>query len=250
MDRDAVERVLRRATELSPHDDDVPAIDAEAVVEAASEAGIPAEAVRQSLAIERLGPTTGVAKLDRVIGPHFVYVERTVTVEPDVALDRLAEWLKSRHYLRQERSLPGEMTWSKRKGLAATALRSTRSFTGEGRLGDVRLLRAQAVDIDEATSLVRVSIDRTRNRRGKLAAGSLLGAGSVVAFSGAVMATPIALAGIPIAAASIGVARSGHRHASALERELLRLLDAVEHGRGPRSSRSRNRSRSRSRSKN
>lgn len=242
LDHDAVERILRRATELSPDEHERPAIDQDALVEAASEAGIPVDAVRRSIAIERLGPTSGPATLDRLVGPTFVLVEREVAVDPDTALDRLSAWLKSRHYLRQERSLPGEMTWAKRKGLAASALRSTRSITGEGRLGDVKLLRAQAVPVDDDSCLVRVSIDRSRNRRSKLAAGSVLGAGSVVAFSGAAIATPIGLAGIPIAAVGVGVARTGHRHANSLERELERLLDAVQSGRGPRSRSGRSRS--------
>jgi hypothetical protein len=229
---------LRRATELSPNEYEKPVIEPAALVEAASEAGIPIDAVRQSLAIERLGPTFERHALDRLVGPTFVYVERTVDVEPDVVLERLAKWLKAKHYLREERSMPGEMTWSKRKGLAGSVLRSTRSITGEGQLGDVQLLRAQAVDIDGSKCVVRVSIDRSRNRRGKLAAGSILGAGSVAAFSGAALATPVALIGIPVAAAGYGVARSGSRHATTLERELLRLLDSVERGRGPRGARS------------
>lgn len=210
-------------------------IDSTALVEAASEAGIPTAAVQQSLAIERLGPTNDDSTLDRLVGPPLVMVERTIDVAPDLVLDRLATWLKSRHYLRQERSMPGEVTWAKRKGLAASALRSSRTFTGEGRLGDVQLLRAQAIDVDGARSVVRLTVDRSRNRRVKLATGSLCGVGTVVAVGGAVLATPIALASVPLAVVGVGVTRSGNRHATDLERELLRLLDAVEQGHRPRS---------------
>ena len=60
LDRDAVRRVLHRATldDVDPAGvADVDRIDAEALVAAAVEVGIPEAAVRRSIAVERLGPT-------------------------------------------------------------------------------------------------------------------------------------------------------------------------------------------------
>lgn len=236
LDRETAARVLRRAAALSEttgSDDDV--IDPVVLVDAAAEVGIAPSAVRRSLAIEELGAVTAPSRLGRVAGANVVVAERTIDAAPEVVLERLAAWLRSRHFLRQERSRPGEMTWAKRRGLAASALRSTRTITGEGRLGDVQLLRAQAVGVDVDRSLVRVSIDRTHDRRLRLATGSVFGVSGAVAVGTAVVTGPVGLTGLALAAAGAGVTRSGTRQAAALRHELQRLLDAVAEGRTPRS---------------
>ena len=76
LDRDVVTRVLRRASELA--DDGTPpvdGIDEEALVEAADEVGIPVDAVRRAIAVERLGPAPGGRLGDVVLGRSIVVVD-------------------------------------------------------------------------------------------------------------------------------------------------------------------------------
>lgn len=238
LDRAAVERILRRANEIADADPDrgdmtSEQIDARTLVEAAEEAGIPASAVQRSLAIEQLGATPGRARLDTLVGPATISVEREVDSTPAEALELLDTWLRARHFLRQERLLLDEMVWTKRKGLAASALRSTRKVTGEGRLGDVASLRAQVAGVGDSRSLIRVSIDRKRTRRTRLTTGSALGVGGAAAAATVALFPVSAVIGVPVAVAGYGTARSAKREAAALEREVVRLLDAVALGKGP-----------------
>ena len=76
LDRAAVTRVLRRASELSelyPDDaGDVDVIDERALVAAATEVGITADAVRRAIAVERLGPAPATHLGDRLVGAGTV----------------------------------------------------------------------------------------------------------------------------------------------------------------------------------
>ncbi|MET0907939.1 MAG: hypothetical protein ABWZ99_00605, partial [Ilumatobacteraceae bacterium] len=85
LDRAAVTRVLRRASELSElypdgdgdgdGDGDVDVIDERALVAAATEVGITADAVHRAIAVERLGPPPGRHLGDRLIGAGTVVVD-------------------------------------------------------------------------------------------------------------------------------------------------------------------------------
>ncbi len=235
---EAVERILRRASELSDDADvaDVGAagIDPAALLEAAREVGMSVAAVERSIAIERLGPIPDPSLLDRILGRSVVAVDRVVVGDVDATLSRIDRWLTTGHHLRLDRHRNEEAEWSKRGDVVAAAQRVVRGFSGEGQLGDARRVRAAAVRVDDSSTMIRIAVDRSLDRGLRTGAASVCAiAGVASGVAGVVVAAPIALAVVPAAAVSVAVVGSGRGHARKMERELDRLLDAVEDEREP-----------------
>jgi len=233
LDRDAVRRVLRRAVELEGEGQrsvpDVDAIDAESVVAAATEVGIPEEAVRRSLAVERLGPPP--AGRGGLLGHAVVVV--TAELDGDVVdvLALLDAWLVRGHHMRRDRLREGTGSWSRRRGIVGSTFRNLRQVTGEGYLGDLERIDVVVLDSGAGTCLVRVAADRRAERRVRGATGAAVGtvttAGTVLA---AVALGPLLLLVAPVTvAAGAGIAVSGRRRARRVQGEIDRVLDSVDH---------------------
>jgi hypothetical protein len=239
LDATDVARILRRAGDLecagdASHDDSS-AISETSLIAAAEEVGLSVDAVRRSIAVERLGPVPAARLGDRMLGPSHVYADAEVDVPPGEAMARVDSWLVDGHHLRRDvlRADTGE--WSKRSGLVGVTARTIRNATGEGKLGDFAQVNAAARDTGSGSSMIRVTIDRSANRR---FAG---GGGAVVAVGGmtgvvvtAVAASPVVLLAMPAAiVAGVGVALTGRSRARRNEREIRRLLEAVVAGEDP-----------------
>jgi hypothetical protein len=235
LDRGEVERILRRASEFAGHGgDDGTGISERALVAAAEEAGLPAEAVRHSIAIERLGQMPEPQAGDRLAGPHVVSVDVDLDMPVGEALERLDAWLVVGHHLRRDRFHAAGGEWSHRDGLVAGGVRAVRSTMGEGKLGEVRRVTAVARAHGRGTVL-RLSADRSRSRLGWLGSGTGVGvAGTAGAVLGAVLVSPlIAIAAPAAVGAGLAVASAGRSQAARLEAELRRVLESVAGGTRP-----------------
>lgn len=235
LDPDAADRVLRRASELAESGDDgVDGIEPAALIAAAADVGIPEQAVRRSLAIEQLGPAAGERPLDDLVGSAAISEQRILAASPERVLDALDHWLVSGHHLRRERRRAGEGEWRRRSDVVGSVRRASRGLTGEGRLGDVRAVRAVAQPVDPGETVLRVTIDRSGYRRTTIVAGGTLGiGGAAVGVTGLILTAPVAFAAIPAVLAGGVVVSSSRHQADRFERELHRLLDAVEEQRPP-----------------
>jgi hypothetical protein len=238
LDPDLVQKILRRASDLerdAEGHDSTMGIDESSLIAAADEVGLSVDAVRRSIAYERLGPVPDTHFADRVLGPALVFADGEVDAPADEALARVDAWLVSGHHLRRDALRAGRGEWSKRSGVVGVAMRTVRGVTGEGKLGDFDRVHATARDVGEGASIVRISVDRAANRR---FAG---GGGTVVAVGGtagivvaAAAAAPILIVAAPVAVvAGVGVALTGRKRARATQREIARLLDAVGDGARP-----------------
>ncbi len=225
-----VERILRRATELADEElDEAGGISESALIAAAEEAGIPAAAVRRAIAIERLGDPPPRQRVDRLVGPRVVTVDGELPMSVPEAMSRLDVWLVNGHHLRRERWTTAEAEWRRRDGVIAAGTRAIRHATGEGRLSDVRGLRAVARETSGGVVL-RVSVDRTDDRAAWIGGGSAVATVSTgVAIVGAVAVVPVFAALVPVGlGAGAGVARVGRSRAENTEREVRRVLAAIE----------------------
>lgn len=244
LDPELVQRVLRRAGDLERDAEKrtgagagsgTMGIDESSLIAAAEEVGLSVEAVRRSIAYERLGPVPDSRRSDRVLGPSLVFADGEVDAPADEALARVDAWLVNGHHLRRDALRGGRGEWSKRSGVVGAAMRTVRGVTGEGKLGDFERVHATARDIGDGASIVRVSVDRSANRR---FAG---GGGAVVAIGGtagvavvAAAAAPMLIVAAPVAiVAGVGVALTGRKRARGAQREIARLLDAVGDGAKP-----------------
>jgi hypothetical protein len=236
LDRDTVARILRRAAEL--HDDDAvveDGIDEVDLIAAAEEVGLSAAAVRESLAIERLGAEPQRSALEKMVGPKTVWADRIVAASVDEVMRRLDMWLVAGHHLRRERAADDSGEWRKRSDLAAAVQRALRGLSGEARLGEARLVRARAARVDAGRSIVRVTIDRQLTANLATAGiGVVGGAGVVGAAAGAVLLTPAFAIAAPVALVGSAIIAGGTKRSTSLvERELVRLLDQVAAGEVP-----------------
>jgi hypothetical protein len=238
LDAKVVARILRRAGDLERAGDvhDEAGTIAEAsLIAAAEEVGLSVEAVRRSIAIERLGALPVSHPGDRIVGPSHVYADGEVDAPADDALARVDSWLVDGHHLRRDVLRSGQGEWSKRSGLVGVTVRTIRNATGEGKLGDFERVNAAARDTGSGSSMVRITIDRTTNRRLAGGGGTVVAVGAMTGVVVAAMAaTPVVLLAMPAAiVAGVSVALTGRKRARGTEREIRRLLDAVSAGADP-----------------
>jgi hypothetical protein len=236
LDRSAVSRVLRRAseeTELGAGGTTLPelgAIDEQALVAAAVEVGIPAAAVHRAIAIERLGPRPAGHLGDRLVGAGTVVVDEELPGRAYDVIARIDAWLVDGHHLRRDRLREDRGEWSKRSGVVGAAIRTLRGATGEGRLGDLHRVAVTARDTGTGTCVVRVEADRRHDRSVHAAAGAVVaGAGTAGVVAVAVVTAPALLLVAPLTIlAGAGLAATGRGRAARVEREVTRVIDAVD----------------------
>ena len=147
IDAKVVARILRRAGDFE-HDGDVQdeagTIAEASLIAAAEEVGLSVDAVRRSIAVERLGPPPVARHGDRILGPSQVYADGEVDASADDALARVDSWLVDGHHLRRDVLRSGHGEWSKRSGIVGVTVRTIRNATGEGKLGDFERVNAAA----------------------------------------------------------------------------------------------------------
>jgi hypothetical protein len=231
LDRAAVDRIIRRASELAgPERSDDPhmAIDAASLIAAAHEVGLPAIAVQRSLAVEHLGELPEQRFGDRFVGQAILAVDDEIAGSADDVLARVDAWLVHGHHLRRDRLREGRGEWSKRSGVVGVTVRQLRFATGEGRLGQYRRVTATAHDIGSGSAVVRVAVDRSNERRRSAASGAAVVIGGTGGLVAAAVAAPLVLLATPIVVVGgIGVALNGRTRAARTAAEVERMLEAV-----------------------
>ncbi len=239
----AVDRVLRRAGQLSEELAGAPAppgatshrISEDVLLAAAAEAGLDPDAVRVSLALERLGEAPPARRFDATCGPREVVVDRIVAASPDILLGRLDDVLVKQFAMRRVRGSADRGEWRRRTDAVGTVNRLARSV-GQSR-HVCRLVRVDGLvtPVDASRTLLRVIADRSPQRTGALAGGATVGgAALVVTTTVAVAVSPLVVVAAPVAAvAGVAAARAGRRQHEELLVDLGEVLDAVERGRRP-----------------
>lgn len=238
-----MDRILARAhlLEESVHPADS-GVEPDALIAAATEVGIDPNAVRDSLAIERLSiSATPVRRFDRLAGAGHIVIERELDLTVDQTISGLEAWLTSLHRLTCDRRSDGSLFARRRSDTSAQIGRMFSSAWGEGRLAATALVVEAVPQIVGTTpirprTLLRISADRRTPRQVRLAGGGSLGGvgvagGALAAATDALIAVP-AIA-LPLTVAGYVVARSGRGHADRLELELERLVSRVERGEQP-----------------
>jgi hypothetical protein len=239
LDAAAVERVLRRANEMSADRDGAifarRTMSEDIVVAAAAEVGIAPEMVRLSLAMERLGPLPKATGLDRLSGPDEVVVQRAVGLEATAVLQRLDHLLVGQHQLRRERTWPNAMQWRRRTDPLGWMQRTIRNFSGQAPLGKSEVITAVVASVEDRRTMVRLTLHRPAQRSGAIAGGAVVtttGAAGVAILAAAL--TPLVLIASPaVVVVGVAVTAHGRRQAEDATRELECLLDDVEQGARP-----------------
>jgi hypothetical protein len=237
LDRDAAERVLRRAVEL----DDLPAehgrdISERALIEAAQELGIDAAEVQRAIAEERLGLLAGDARPgDVLLGPDRYAAARIVDGDRTGALDLVDLWLRRGGTLRRVRRQDGWAEYTRRRDPVAAVQRAALTVNGQERLAHVRRLRVLAADAGAGRTLVGLVVDVSASRAAAAAGGVTVAAtGIVTAGATALTWVPWAWLGVPVAAAGgVGVMAARKGYVADVDDELEAVLDLVASGSAP-----------------
>ena len=239
LDRAAVDRVLRRASDLTASHPSVAGanpgtggMSEQVLLEAATEAGLDPDAVRLSLAIERLGPAETGTRFDGTVGPKAATVERIIALDLDTILGRIDDLLQRQHGLRRTRSGGDWGEWRKRNDALGKVQRIARAGSGNAQLRKLVRVEARTSAVDAGRTIVRIVADRTPQRTEAIAAGSVIGGlGLVVTGMAAVVTTPVVVAAAPVAlVAGAATARTGRKQHTDLLADLEHLLDTVERG--------------------
>jgi hypothetical protein len=210
-DREAAERVLRRAVELSDRAQEDPGgfgISERALVEAADELGVASGSVLQAIGEERLGVLEPPRhRADRLVGPPTVTAIRVLDGRPDELLDALDAWLRHAGSLRRQRRAEGEANYRRRSDAVAGVQRTLRSLTGEEDLRRVDRLTVSARPVDADRSVVALVADLRVQRAVALAGGTgVAGLGSAASSLFALGGTEWLWLGVPAsAAAGVGI---------------------------------------------
>ncbi len=202
------------------------------LLDAAAEAGIDPDAVRVSLAIERLGTLPTPGRFDRILGPRGATVDRIVGLDVDTVVSRIDDLLQRQCGMRRARSAADWGEWRKRTDPMGTVQRLARTGSSSANLRKLARVEARTSFVDPERTLVRLAADRTPQRTEAMAGGAAVGGISLVATGVlAVVTTPILVAATPVAiGAGYATARVGRlRHADLLA-DLEGLLDSVERG--------------------
>jgi hypothetical protein len=240
LDPVAAGRVLRRASGLFGDRPDsltnAWGVSEQALLEAAAEVGMPVDAVRRALAVERLDPRPRRRASDRLIGAAIVTVDAEVTGSAPDVLARLDDWFVEGHHLRRHRLRDGRGEWIKRPGIVGRTVRTVRVAFGEGGLGRVRRVRVTTSETGTGTTVVRVEVDRRHDRRLAAAGGAAVAtaatAGTVAVAVAAMV--PVLLVAAPLGlVAGLGVAGGGRSQANVIAGEVDRVLDAVDERTAP-----------------
>jgi hypothetical protein len=236
LDRDQVERVLRRASDLAhvPFHESSRTSE-QAVIEAAAEVGIPADAVRMSLALERVPPPPPSGRADRLVGPAHVVTDRVVRLSADEVLRGIDSLLVHEHVMRRERGNDTSGSWTRRRDAMGSVQRTLRKVSGSAQLGHLDEVSAHTATAGDQGVVVRLIAARQRERNGILIGGVIVTAVGLAgtAIAG-VLLSPLGLIAAPLAvAAGAAAVRPGAGQARRSANELERLLDAVSQGAKP-----------------
>ena len=177
LNRDELERVIRRAAELQSREGESPkfALDETEVVRIGEEVGLSPRHVRQALAdlrAESLLPDlpneTNLAA--RLWGPGLVRESRVVLGDATAVESKLERYMRERETLTPIRQRPGHSLWEKSGGLVSSLQRG-RDLSGHGHeLAKSRNVELFVEQLEPGHSLVTMVVD-IRNQRAEHATG-------------------------------------------------------------------------------
>lgn len=238
IDRDAFDRVLKRAAELQAHGRDIgEGLSEEEVLSLGKEVGIPEAQLRQALLEERtrVSLPDQQGTLDRLIAPAAVMAERVVQGTPETVATSLVRWFEQHEVLVVQRRTGEKITWEQASSFAGAMKRIGWSFNANRSkpfLDKADLVTALITPLEPGFCHVTMLASLRNNRSSYVGGGAAVS--SVGAAAGIVLAAlgaPLLIAGvvvIPALAGGVAVSRlfRGVNERSRLGLE--RALDELE----------------------
>jgi len=241
IDREALDRILKRAAELQASEiDTTEALTEQDLLKLGAEVGIDGRHLRQALYEQTSSTAAERGLIARWFGPGHVNAHRVVRGDKAKIEDELTHWMAENEALTVKRRLPDRTVWERQRGLLAEMKR------GFG-MGGRQYVLARAADVtvivtplETGYCHVELAADITNLRSGAIGgtagatgAAALVGAGLFTFVATAVVFPFSLVAVVPLAAAAaapvIG-ARVQKQRGAEVQLALEQVLDRLEHG--------------------
>ncbi|HWE41988.1 MAG TPA: hypothetical protein VG432_05745, partial [Gemmatimonadaceae bacterium] len=162
LDRDALDRILKRAGELQVSAaDPAEQMTEEQLIALGQEVGLTPQHLRQAIAEERTRPALPEEPgfTDRWVGPRTVSARRVVRGTREQLLTRLDDWMRREECLQVKRRLADRVVWEPRRDFLGNIRRGLNLGGRSYHLARAHDVAATAVAIDPATTLVQIDAD-------------------------------------------------------------------------------------------
>lgn len=241
IDRQALERIVKRAAELQAGEREIgDGLTQGEVLALGKDVGIPDRFLRQAMLEEqtRTAPDRAAGWWSWLTGPTTLVAHRVVPGDRDAIEASLAHWLQEEELLQPKRRHPDRTVWERKAGAFASiqrALAGGRKYS----LAQLEDITSQVTPLESGFCLVRFEANVRQQRAGRVGGGiamTVAGAG----VSGALLAIGIPLPvladvaallpGAALAAGGAAVARSYGGPNERVVVALEQLLDHLEHG--------------------
>jgi hypothetical protein len=240
VDRQALERIIKRAAELQTAEREIgDTLTSDELISLGREVGIPVRYLQQALLEERarLGQAGAPGILDRVAGPGEVTAQRVVSLDSEMVEQELIRWMERNELFCIQRQQAGRITWEPLSGFQA-AIRRSAAALGAGKrpfmLSRAATVTAAILPLESGYSHVTLVADTRKVRNEYLASSSAItgagaaGTATMVAL-GALL--PVALVPLPLAlGVGYAVFRRYQPAVARVQLGLERALDSLEKG--------------------
>ncbi|HTO73571.1 MAG TPA: hypothetical protein VMJ30_07125 [Gemmatimonadales bacterium] len=238
LDRTALDRVLKRATELQAGEKEIgDSVTPDEVISLGREVGIPARYLQQAMLEEQVRgvATTPDGLLDGMVGSARCSAGRVVRGDPEAVEEALVEWMDANELLAIERRQPGKVSWEPLSGMQV-ALRRSAAVLGNSKrpfmLSRASRIMGQVTALEPGFCHVTLGAELGSTRASYLGGSAALLALGVAASGILAVMTPILLvaaAPLPIAAVvSWTVMRQFRPVRDRVQLGLERALDHLE----------------------
>ena len=235
IDREALERIIRRAAELQAGEKDIgEGLTDQELYQLGQDVGIGDRYLRQALLEERTRVEPQGGLVVWFAGPRRVAAARTIPRSQREAEAALQNWMTEGELLQVKRRYPEQTTWEAQQGAYASL---KRAFGSRGRrytLARAREVAGATTEVDDRHCHVQLVADLGNALKEQLTGATVLGAAGA-AGTGAALAVgvmvPVAV--IPVVVCgllSLVVARRQRQRAAETLVALEQVLDRLEHG--------------------
>ncbi|MEO8029838.1 MAG: hypothetical protein ABI765_03250 [Gemmatimonadota bacterium] len=235
-DREALDRILKRAAELQAHERDTgESMTPDEVLKLGRDVGIPGQYLQQAMLEERVRTTAATPNgiLDRWVGSAECSAGRVVRGEPAVIEQAMVDWLESNELLAIERRQPGRISWEPLRGMASALRRSAAALGRTQRpfmLSRASRVTGGVISLEPGYCHVTLTADLGPVRSGYVGSIAGIGAAGVATAGVLTVMTPflaIALAPIPLV---LGLGwLIGRQYGPVHDRTQLGLERALDH---------------------
>ena len=236
IDRDALERIIRRAAELQAGDMDTgDGLTEQDLLKVGAEVGIDGRFLRQAMYEETAGATeTERGLLAKWVGPRRVSASRVVPGDKTTIEAGLERWMVEGEALAVKRRLPDRVVWERQRGFFAEMKRGFGVGGKSYQLARALDVAVVVTQLEQGFCHVELVADISQTRQGLVGgAVAATGAGGALAVTasalGAMLVVP-AFAVVLGVTAGAAIVRNHRKAAERMQLALEQVLDRLEHG--------------------